>query len=705
MSSERPTFHMNGENRNDEEKEVEEQPRKRARLVRHANAKSGDQDDHQAAPQQQQRRVKVRLKMAGNVEDRWTSMPVAQQQQQQPQQEEQATALNGQNGEGWEEVSPDRRCEILAQRLREQIGRGQAMEEEEGERVTATRDQQGLGQVCTGSEVKSACGEEAPELKPYQLVGVNFLLLLRNLCGGAIIADEMGLGKTAQCVAFLAVQRWRGETRPALIVAPASLLDTWLDEMSTWAPRLRVRVYYGNRRHEEREELARYQEGGDLEGEERPFDVLLTCYTLYERKSEEQKEDRRFLTRWSFSAMVLDEAHLIKNRNSARARTIRRVADSASFRVMLTGTPLQNDLWELESLLQLLAPEVFDQRGQLFPGADEATREEKQEHARKAKRLLAPFTLRRLKEEVLDQLAPKESQDLRIDLHPRQAELYSSAVTRLKTQLDPKKETQSRLKDAFTHLRRVANHPLLVRSLYTGQDLETISRECHRRALFGSEASLDRVREHVSSLSDFDIHRLCEDPALSGSLLHLRLPNYRAFEAGKADKLRELLEGLRQEGSRVLVFSQWKLMLDVAEFLLSSMELPYTRLDGDTDVAERQARVDAFNDPSSGLFVFLLSTRAGGQGLNLTGADAVILHDPDYTPSVDRQAIDRAHRLGQTKRVRVYRLIARETVDERIIDIAEHKQGLNREILAQSSGGSSEEAASMSEILLELLKS
>jgi SWI/SNF-related matrix-associated actin-dependent regulator 1 of chromatin subfamily A len=221
-----------------------------------------------------------------------------------------------------------------------------------------------------------------------------------------------------------------------------------------------------------------------------------------------------------------------------------------------------------------------------------------------------------------------------------------------------------------------------VRQRSTDADVAEVSRLCALRGVFGADAPPKKVKEHVESLSDFALHALCADPRLGGALLHRRLPSDAALDSGKARFLAELLPALKAQGSRPLIFSQWKIMLDVLEWVMAELKLTYFRLDGSTPVEERQALVDAYNAPGSTTFAFLLSTRAGGQGINLTGADTVILHDCDFNPQIDRQAEDRSHRLGQTRPVTVYRLVTQETVDAKIVAIAERKLSLDAAVLA-----------------------
>ena len=245
-----------------------------------------------------------------------------------------------------------------------------------------------------------------------------------------------------------------------------------------------------------------------------------------------------------------------------------------------------------------------------------------------------------------------------------------------------------------------------MRHRYSDADVAAVVAACASRGVFGADAPLKKVREHVASLSDFALHALCAEPRLRGALSHLRLPEEAALDAGKARVLAELLPRLRAAGSRPLIFSPWKIMLDVLEWVLQCLGLSFFRLDGSTPVEERQALVDRYNSPDSPTFAFLLSTRAGGQGINLTGADTVILHDCDFNPQIDRQAEDRAHRLGQARPVTVYRLVTADSVDAKIVAIAERKLSLDAAVLSGPTDAKAERAAearSMAALLQGLL--
>ncbi|MEW5304870.1 MAG: hypothetical protein WDW36_007450 [Sanguina aurantia] len=667
--------------------------------------------------------------------------------------------------------------------------------------------------LVTHAQLVTACGERAQQLKHYQLVGINWLMqLYRQNVGGAIMADEMGLGKTAQTICFLGALQSLGEDPgPHLIVVPASLIDNWSRELETWCPNLRVVYYYGKDRDEKRELLTRWRKrvalaahsGGrppwgdrgmdklralqdsDEEAAEEEdttfgfelspstssqpaFDILLTTYTLFEREGDSYREDRQFLTRWAWSHLVMDEAHALKNRHSIRAVKMRKVAGHCKARVMLTGTPLQNDVGELANLLSFLLPDLFsEEAARLEERAAGGGEDQAAALASRMQRLLEPFILRRMKSEVASQLPIKEHKVEFVGMTAEQSAIYALAVDGLRRDaagataaaaaqaeskavvriakaaaaaeakaaaavkklsrqrgkkgavpavstvvMDEEDEEvedvdgsvagrvrgsaaaaekmdgesvlkrlggASQANNIFTHLRKVSMHPLLVRSRYTDLQLEAIVRIAAAKGLFGGNCSEARVLEEMGGYSDLQLHNFAgSHPRFLSKFL---LPDAAVMSSAKCVLLDTLLPRLKSEGHRLLIFSQWTSTLDVLEWFLTQRGHTYCRLDGSTAVDIRLALVDRFNDPASDLFIFLLSTRAGGQGLNLVGADTVILHDVDFNPMIDRQAEDRCHRLGQTKPVTVYRLITRGTVDESILGIANRKVELDAAIL------------------------
>ena len=599
----------------------------------------------------------------------------------------------------------------------------------------------GRRKLVTARDVAAVAGKgsTATGLKPYQMVGVNFLLLLDEQdVPGAILADEMGLGKTAQTIAYLACSRAGAHPRrggePALVVAPASLLENWRRELARWAPALRVGFYHGAQSQQEVRSAAeawsfgprgdgRVASGGGA------FDVIIACYSIFERDSADSKEKRAWLRSLNYSHLVLDEAHLVKNRQTQRARRLDAVATKARRRVLLTGTPLQNNLGELESLIHLVLPGLLEE-GALGgeDGEDDACELVRAHRLARVKEILRPFILRRLKEDVAKELIPKIQEKRIVEMGESQRRQYAAAVEAARNERRRAREaassksssglpsddadspgggspgggrlTSTKVKALFVHLRKIANHPLLVRERYGDAEVAEIVDVCHRRGVFGHEAPLAKVESHVRSLSDFDLHQLCGE---QGHLSKLCLPVSAFAEAAKTAALVKLLDEIKSKGSRPLIFSQWKIVLDILEWVLQDRGHVFVRLDGSTDVEERQQICDAFNRDGSEIFCFLLSTRAGGQGLNLTGADTVIIHDCDFNPQIDRQAEDRCHRLGQTRPVTVHRLVTAGTVDERIVQIAERKLDLDAAVLSDTKAMAAEENKAMHSIIEDLL--
>ncbi|MED6151541.1 Protein CHROMATIN REMODELING 19 [Stylosanthes scabra] len=491
--------------------------------------------------------------------------------------------------------------------------------------------------IVTQDDVDVACGHEdsdfQPLLKPYQLVGVNFLLLLyRKRIGGAILADEMGLGKTVQAITYLTLlNHLHNDPGPHLIVCPASVLENWERELKKWCPSFSTLQYHGAGRTTYCKELNSLSKAGLPP----PFNVLLVCYSLFERHSAQQKDDRKILKRWRWSCVLMDEAHALKDRNSFRWKNLMAVARNANQRLMLTGTPLQNDLHQLVPKIQQVEYVVM---------------EKQQENA--------------YKEAIEEYRAVSQARIAKC------SELNSKSV--LETL--PRRQ----INNYFVQFRKIANHPLLIRRIYSDDDVIRFARKLHPMGAFGFECTLDRVIDELKSYNDFSIHRL---------LLHYGVKDKKGILAenhvmlsAKCRALAGLLPSLKKDGHRVLIFSQWTSMLDILEWTLDVIGLTYKRLDGSTQVAERQTIVDTFNNNTS-IFACLLSTRAGGQGLNLTGADTVVIHDMDFNPQIDRQAEDRCHRIGQTKPVTIYRLVTRGTVDENVYEIAKRKLVLDAAVL------------------------
>ncbi|WJX16920.1 Protein CHROMATIN REMODELING 19 [Trifolium repens] len=545
--------------------------------------------------------------------------------------------------------------------------------------------------IVTQDDVDVACGSEdsdfQPLLKPYQLVGVNFLLLLyRKGIKGAILADEMGLGKTVQAITYLTLlNHLHSDSGPHLIVCPASVLENWERELKRWCPSFSVVQYHGATRTAYCKELNSLSKSGLPP----PFNVLLVCYSLFERHSAQQKDDRKILKRWKWSCVLMDEAHALKDKNSFRWKNLMSVARNANQRLMLTGTPLQNDLHELWSMLEFMMPDIFASEDVDLKKLLSA---EDRDLVSRMKSILGPFILRRLKSDVMQQLVQKTQQVQYVIMEKQQEHAYREAIeeyrafsqARLTKCSDMNSKSilevlpRRQINNYFVQFRKIANHPLLIRRIYNDEDVVRFARKLHPIGAFGFECTMDRVIEELKSYNDFSIHRL---------LLHYSINDRKGILSdkyvmlsSKCRALAELLPSLKKGGHRVLIFSQWTSMLDILEWALDVIGLTYKRLDGSTQVAERQTIVDTFNNDTS-IFACLLSTRAGGQGLNLTGADTVVIHDMDFNPQIDRQAEDRCHRIGQTKPVTIYRLVTKGTVDENVYEIAKRKLGLDAAVL------------------------
>ncbi|XP_072962714.1 protein CHROMATIN REMODELING 19 [Typha angustifolia] len=570
--------------------------------------------------------------------------------------------------------------------------------------------------IVTQEDVDVACSSEEldfkPTLKPYQLVGVNFLLLLyKKHIGGAILADEMGLGKTVQAVTYLTLlKHLDNDPGPHLIVCPASVLENWERELRRWCPSFSVILFHGAGRTTYSKELRSLGKAGLPP----PFNVLLVCYSLFERRSAQQKDDRKVLKRWQWSCVLMDEAHVLKDKNSYRWKNLMSVAKYARQRLMLTGTPLQNDLHELWSLLEFMMPDIFA-TGDV--DLKKLLNAEDRELISRIKSILGPFILRRLKSDVMQQLVPKIQHVRYVFMGVEQSKAYEDAINEYRAAsqsrgaksltgmpnnvvgLLPKRQ----ISNYFVQFRKIANHPLLVRRIYRDEDVAQIARMLYPMGVFGFECTLEKAIKELKNYNDYAIHRLLISYGDSGTKGALK--DEHVLGSAKCQALTELVPVLVKDGHRALIFSQWTTMLDILEWTLEVIGVTYRRLDGSTQVNERQTIVDTFNHDHS-IFACLLSTRAGGQGLNLIGADTVIIHDMDFNPQMDRQAEDRCHRIGQEKPVTIYRLVTKETVDENIYEIARRKLVLDAAVLesgAQLDNDNDVPERTMGEILSALL--
>uniref|UniRef100_A0A8C2KHW7 DNA helicase n=1 Tax=Cyprinus carpio TaxID=7962 RepID=A0A8C2KHW7_CYPCA len=522
------------------------------------------------------------------------------------------------------------------------------------------------------------------KLQPYQLIGLKWLILLHQHNLSGILADEMGLGKTIQAISFLAHLYEKGIKGPHLITVPSSTLDNWVRELGLWCPSLKVLIYYG--------ELVFRQS--------LVFSGVNTCLyfsafiCISYNLTIGNDHDRSLFRKLRLKYAVFDEGHMLKNMNSLRYRHL--MAINAEHRLLLTGTPLQNNLLELMSLLNFIMPSMFSsstsQISKMFStrSSEEESRFHKERIAQ-AKLIMKPFILRRVKSEVLKQLPPKVENIEMCPMSDAQQKLYDKLFKRLKKAPNGEKRE---LCNVMMQLRKMANHPLLHRQYYTSDKLAAMSKAMLKEPThFDADPVL--IQEDMEVMSDFELHNLCKQYS---SISSFQLEKGLLFDSGKFALLTKVLTRIKEKGDRVVLFSQFTMMLDIVEILLKHLDHQFVRLDGSTPMAERIGLIDKYNTNHE-IFVFLLSTRAGGQGINLASANTVILHDIDCNPFNDKQAEDRCHRMGQTRTVQVIKLISRDSIEACMLRVGQEKLKLEQDMTTDG-----EEDGVMTEQMAELLK-
>ncbi|KAH8049550.1 helicase [Aureococcus anophagefferens] len=434
-----------------------------------------------------------------------------------------------------------------------------------------------------------------PSLFP---LGLNWMIRLRNNGLNGILADEMGLGKTLQSISMLGyLHEFKRINGPHLVLVPKTTLSNWMNEFRRWLPALTAFKFHGSK--EERG----YMTSGILVSEPRAWDVVVTTYEV-------ANLEKTALAKIAWRFVIIDEAHRIKNENAQLSKTVRLLRTEN--RLLITGTPLQNNLHELWALLNFLLPDVF-QSAERFDDLfdlqiDDA--DAKQRLIGQLHKLLRPFVLRRLKADVEKSLPPKSETILFTSMTATQRDVYKQCLLR---EIDVvqggsgKGGGRTAVLNLVMQLRKCCNHPYLFPNV--------------------EDRSLPVLGEHLVGA------------------------------CGKLVLLDKLLTRLKDKGHRVLIFSQMTRMLDILEDFMVMRAYDYCRIDGKTAHELREEYIDAYNAPNSEKFAFLLSTRAGGLGINLQTADTCVLYDSDWNPQADLQAMDRCHRIGQTKPVHVYRLV------------------------------------------------
>ncbi|KAL1603865.1 DNA-dependent ATPase fun30 [Paraconiothyrium brasiliense] len=519
------------------------------------------------------------------------------------------------------------------------------------------------------------------ELKDYQVVGLNWLnLLWQNKISG-ILADDMGLGKTCQVIAFLSHLKESGAPGPHLIVVPGSTLENWAREFKHFAEEINFQIYYGpqNERFQMQEEILDKIENGDI-------DVVLTTYDLCGRK-----EDNSFLRKCKPQMAIFDEGHMLKSSNTKRYQDLMKI--KAKVRLLLTGTPLQNSLAELASILAFLMPDIFEvedvRESVAVVFKHKAKVNESDTHGtllstqriNRARSMMTPFVLRRKKAQVLKHLPKKTCRVEYCDLTPIQKKLYSEQLERQRKILLDRaagllpKETAN----VMMRLRQAAIHPLLFRERFTDAIFRKMSKVLPKEDAF-RESVPEYIFQDLEPYRDFETHKLClQYPRTIGKFA---LKNNEWMDSGKVQKLVELLRSFKANGDRALVFSQFTSVMDILEWVLDSEDIGYCRIDGSTPITERQQLLDVFYQDES-IPVFMLSTKSGGAGINLACANKVVIFDSSFNPQDDIQAENRAHRVGQTREVEVVRLVTRGTVEEQIHALGVSKLELDKMVAGE----------------------
>lgn len=527
------------------------------------------------------------------------------------------------------------------------------------------------------------------DLKDYQQTGINWLNLLYQNNMSCILADEMGLGKTCQVIAFLAHLKQTNQPGPHLVVVPSSTLENWLREFRKFCPELKIEPYYGSQ--QERAELRDI-----LEDNEGQYDVIVTTYNL----ASGNKHDVSFLKNRGFNVVVYDEGHMLKNSMSERFTKLMKI--EANFRLLLTGTPLQNNLKELMSLLEFIMPSLFiskkDDLSAVFRQRARTSDSNKdynpllaQEAIARAKTMMKPFILRRRKDQVLKHLPAKHSKIEYCDMTPVQREIYNREIQLVLEhkkmlaegdgELDGKDDSRNRnqsSKNLIMALRKAAIHPLLFRHIFTDKIINKMSDAILDEPEYAENGNKQYIMEDMSYMNDFELHRLCMK--FPDTLSRYQLKDDEWMNSGKVATLCKLLKDIiENRKEKVLVFSLFTQMLDILELVLSTLGIKFLRLDGSTQVNDRQALIDKFHDDDT-VPVFILSTKAGGFGINLVCANNVIIFDQSFNPHDDKQAADRSHRVGQTKEVYISTLITRDSIEEKILQLAKNKLALDTHI-------------------------
>ncbi|KAG5495143.1 hypothetical protein JKF63_02197 [Porcisia hertigi] len=482
------------------------------------------------------------------------------------------------------------------------------------------------------------------KLRPYQIEGVNWLLGLFSRGVNGILADEMGLGKTFQTIATIAYLKFTvGMPGPHLVVCPKSVMGNWYREFKHWCPGLSVYKFHAP--GDIRSNIVK----AHLHPIDRiKYDVIVTTFEMV-------LDELSLFKSIAWQYLIVDEAHKLKN-EEGRAHT---ALDSlqTSHRLIITGTPLQNNLKELWALLHFLAPRLFSDSESFDTWFDTVSGQQDANVMSNLHKILAPLMIRRLKADVNTGIPPKKEIYVSCQLSKKQREWYMNVLAKDAEVLNKAGGSVASLTNIMMSLRKVINHPYL----------------------------MDGGEEGPPFITDEKLVRNSGKMIILDKLLH---------------RLRLDVEGKH----KVLIFSQFTSMLNILEDYCNMRRFMYCRIDGNTSGYDRDSQMASFNSPTSDYFIFLLSTRAGGLGINLQAANHVILYDSDWNPQMDLQAQDRAHRIGQKRSVRVYRFVTDGTLEERMYRRAMKKLYLDAVVVQQGRMQSKTTNQASREELLSMIK-
>ncbi|XP_032367388.1 lymphoid-specific helicase isoform X2 [Etheostoma spectabile] len=554
-------------------------------------------------------------------------------------------------------------------------------------------------------------------MRSYQIEGIEWLRMLWENGINGILADEMGLGKTIQCIAHIAMMIEKKVMGPFLVVAPLSTLPNWINEFKRFTPEVAVLLFHGT----QPERLKLQKQIRRPQGPISMCPVVVTSFEIAMR-------DRKVLQHFQWKYLIVDEGHRIKNLNCRLVRELKLLPTDN--KLLLTGTPLQNNLSELWSLLNFLLPEVFDDLKSFeswfdidtINEADSVVATEREQNILSMlHQILTPFLLRRLKSDVTLDVPPKKEIIVFAPLTAKQERFYTAVVNKTIAKMLGVEKTEAPV--ALTPSGRLKRSSRKVVNYKETKEDKVFDEEKYLEALYkemeGKESS-PRVLD-VNSPLDAHINlklrnilmllkKCCNHPYLLEYPLDPATQEFKIDEqlvqsSGKFLILDRLLLALKKRGHKVLIFSQMTTILDLLVDYCYLRGFQYSRLDGSMSYPDRDENMTKFaKDPE--VFLFLLSTRAGGLGINLTTADTVIIFDSDWNPQADLQAQDRCHRIGQTKPVVVYRLVTANTIDQKILERASAKRKLEQMVIHKNKfkGGKAELNQSKSCIDLDELK-